>query len=98
QLHRTYSAKGLKIVAIQSPGISEEENDWNNVKSVVKSWNLPYAVAFDAQSQFFKNVIGGTTYPTIFVQDPKGIVRFVQTGHTPAKAMELEAFLKKSLK
>ena len=96
-LQKTYGPKGLKIVAIQSPGQAPTENDWKTVQDKVREWQLTYPVAFDEQGQLFKTKYNGTNYPTLLLIDPNGMIRFVQTGHTAEKAAQLESVIKAGL-
>lgn len=95
-LYDKYRARGLKMVGFHSPGIvtdtANDENNWNKVKIQVKNWGLTYPVAFDKDRAFFdKNQF--RFYPTVLVLDKKGAVRFQQTGYSPDKARELDAFV-----
>lgn len=95
-LYRKYRARGLKMVGFHSPGIigdtKDDENKWDKVKVEVKKWGLTYPIAFDKDRAFFdKNEF--RFYPTVLVLDRKGIVRFQQTGYSPEKAKDLDAFV-----
>ena len=84
------------MVGFHSPGIigdlTDDENKWEKVKVEVKKWGLNYPIAFDQNRAFFdKNEF--RFYPTVVVLDGKGIVRFQQTGYSPEKAAELDAFV-----
>ena len=100
-LHNKYGKRGLKMVGFQSPGDfsnpGNAENDWRKVKLKIKDWGLTYPIAFDKDRAFFdKNEL--KFYPTVVVLDKKGIVRFQQTGYTPAKVKALDAFVGQMLK
>ena len=100
-LYRKYRARGLKMIGFHSPGVIEDsgnpENIWSDVKTTVKQWKLTYPIAFDKDRAFFdKNEF--RFYPTVLVLDGKGIVRFQQTGYTPEKAKDLDAFVGQMLK
>lgn len=103
KLYKEYSPRGVALVAIQSPGAPDApgqpnpENNWGTVKQKIKEWGLTYPIAFDEGGQFFKQQIGGETYPTILILDKSGIVRYVNTGFTVAKEAELLAALEKVL-
>ena len=95
-LYEKYRGRGLKMVGFHSPGIigdlTDDENKWEKVKVEVKKWGLNYPIAFDQNRAFFdKNEF--RFYPTVVVLDGKGIVSFQQTGYSPAKAAELDAFV-----
>jgi thiol-disulfide isomerase/thioredoxin len=96
-LYMQNADRGLKIVAIQAPGTSELEKDWNNVKKTVKEWQLTYPIGFDKDSTFFRTKLNGNTYPTIMVLDKNGVVRYHSTGHTQETALELESFIAQAL-
>ncbi len=92
-LYEKFGTKGLKIIGIQSPGDDAQENDWDNVASVVKSqFGLDYPIAFDEKSQLFKGVYEGKVYPSVFILNRAGIVVFAQTGFDkPREAKFLNA-------
>ena len=100
-LYQKYRKQGLKMIGFHSPGIigdlTDDENKWDKVRIQVKKWGLTYPIAFDEDRVFFdKNQF--RFYPTVLVLDEKGIVRFQQTGYSPEKAKELDAFVGQSLK
>jgi thiol-disulfide isomerase/thioredoxin len=97
QLQKTYAPKGLKIVAIQAPGMAPTENDWQTVQDKLREWKVTYPVAFDEKAQVFQSKYNGTKYPTMLLLDPHGVVRFVQTGYTAEKAAQLESTIKMGL-
>ncbi len=100
-LYKRYGKQGLKMVGFQSPGVTtravNDENDWAKVKAKIKDWGLEYPIAFDKDRALFdKNEF--LFYPTVLVLDGQGIVRFQQTGYSPAKARQLEAVVSGMLK
>jgi thiol-disulfide isomerase/thioredoxin len=96
-LQKTYGPKGLKIVAIQSPGVAPTENNWKTVQDKLREWQVTYPVAFDEQAQLFKTQYNGTNYPTLLLLDPNGVIRHIQSGHTEEKAAQLESMIKLGL-
>lgn len=97
-LHETFGAKGLKMIGIQSPGDDAQENDWDNVASVVKTqFGLDYPIAFDEKSQLFKGVYEGKVYPSVFILNRAGIVVFAQTGFDDKREAKFLAALQKEM-
>jgi thiol-disulfide isomerase/thioredoxin len=100
-LYEKYSKKGLKMVAIHSPGApgpENPENDWIQVQQKIKEWGLKYPIAFDEGGNFFKQTYGGDTYPAMLIIDRTGKVEHIQNGHTAEREVELVAALQKALK
>lgn len=100
-LKEKYGPRGLNIVSFHSPGVADDpenpENDWTKVQAKMRDLGIKYPVAFDKGGTFFKESIGGTTYPTIFVLDRQGIVRYADTGYTMENDMgraKVQAMLK----
>lgn len=100
-LYKRYQPRGLKMVAIQSPGdykdILNDETQWPKVQAFVKAGGLTYPVVMDKDSQYFQKMLGGTTYPTTMIADPSGKVVHAQTGHDTQKAIALAVELEKLL-
>lgn len=83
QLYKQYKPKGLKMVAIHTPGAptpDNPENNWDTVKQTIKDWKISYPVAYDQDGKLFKEVYGGERYPTAMLLDREGKVQFVETG------------------
>lgn len=101
KLNEKYKSRGFQIVSFQSPGMADDpgnpENDWTKVQGKMQELGIKYPVAFDKGGTFFKTQLGGTTYPTLFVLDKQGIVRYANTGYTtlnePGRA-KIKAMLK----
>lgn len=96
-LQKTYGSKGLKIVAIQAPGVAETENNWKTVQDKLREWQVTYPVAFDEKAQLFQTKYNGTNYPTLFLLDRNGVIRYAHAGHTEEKAAQLEAAINMGL-
>lgn len=92
----------FRMVGIQSPGLVNDarntENNWKIVRQTIRNWKLPYPVAFDQGGRYFQGTLHGDTYPTVFVLDRRGVVRFVQTGWTQDKAREMEEAVASALR
>ena len=75
-LYKRYQPRGLKMVAIQSPGdykdILNEETQWPKVQEFIKAGGLTYPVGMDKDSKYFQQTIKGTYYPTTMIADPSG--------------------------
>ena len=104
KLFTTYSPRGVKFIAIHSPGAPDSpaqpnpENNWGEVQQFAKEHGIKYPVAFDEGGVLFKQQYGGATYPTMMIVDKSGKVAFIQTGHTPDKEVAVRAALEKELK
>ena len=107
-LQKRYGPRGLKIVAIQSPGqysdATNPENDWAKVQTWLKENKVTYPVAFDQGSKYFqgtllKQILKGDTkkvlYPTMWLLDPTGKITWAQTGHDTGKAISLAVELER---
>lgn len=100
-LYQRYQPRGLKMVAIQSPGdykdILNEETQWPSVQAFLKAGGLTYPVGMDKDSQYFQKTLKGTYYPTTMIADATGKVVHAQTGHDTQKAITLAVELEKLL-
>lgn len=100
-LYERYAPRGLKMVAIHSPGAFDDpgnpENDWNTVQSWLKERGVKYPVGFDARSAWFQGRIKGDRYPTLLLFDQKGKVALAHTGFDAAKATSFAIALEKRL-
>ena len=93
-----YGSRGFKVVAIHSPGRDPVENNWAGVKTELqKTWKVSYPVAFDQNRQLFKGAYQGKTYPSVFVLDRQGVVRYANTGYDAERAKQLEDAIKEEL-
>jgi len=98
-------ARGLKMVAIHSPGAPDSavngpnpENNWNTVQQAVKGFGITYPVAFDVGGKIFKTTYGGDTYPAMMILDKAGKVQHISTGHTPLVEVQFAAALEEAMK
>ncbi len=107
-LHERYGPRGLKTVAIQSPGdfrdMENPETKWSDVKSWLGQKKIEYPVAFDEGSKYFqgtvkKQVLKGDSskllYPTMILTDKTGKIDFAQTGFDITKAIALAVEMEK---
>lgn len=107
-LHERYGPRGLKTVAIQSPGDFKDaqnpETKWPDVQSWLGQKKIKYPVAFDAGSKYFqgtlkKQILEGDNskllYPTMMLTDKTGVIDFAQTGHDTGKAITLAVEMEK---
>jgi len=93
-------ARGLKMVAIHSPGMagaSNPENNWTTVQQAVKQFGITYPVAYDVGGQLFKKTYQGDTYPALLILDKTGKVQYVFSGHTPMIEVQFAAALEDML-
>ncbi len=100
-LYLRYQPRGLKMVAIQSPGdfkdITNVETQWPAVQAFAKAGGLTYPIAMDKDSKYFQQTIKGTYYPTTMIADAAGTIVHAQTGHDTQKAITLAVELEKQL-
>lgn len=100
-LYKKYQPKGLKMVAIQTPGSpspENPENNWTTVRQTVKAWGITYPVAFDEGGKLFQKVYGGDRYPVAMLLDREGKVQHVETGmDSEEQKQELVANIEKML-
>jgi thiol-disulfide isomerase/thioredoxin len=76
--HRTYSPRGLVVVAVHTPETAYER-DVENVRRYVRDHTIPYAVAIDGDSTTWEGY-GNTAWPAWYLIDKHGIVRYVHVG------------------
>jgi thiol-disulfide isomerase/thioredoxin len=101
QLFKQYTPRGVKFVAIHSPGApgaENPENDWDKVQQRIKEWGLQYPIAFDENGKLFKSTYGGDTYPAMLILNRAGKVAYINNGYTSEKEAELRQALDKTLK
>lgn len=104
-LYKHYGPKGVKFVALQSPGdfndAGNPENKWPDVLKWLKEKGVQYPVGFDRGSKYFQGTFPGDKenklYPTMFVLDRDSKIRFIQTGFDAEKAIKLVAGIEKQL-
>jgi peroxiredoxin len=102
-LQKRYGARGLNIVAIQSPGdfknAENPENSWKNVQAWIKENGINYPVAMDEQSKYFQGTIkekifkgdeSQLLYPTTVLMDKTGKVIEAHTGYQPTQGESVE--------
>jgi thiol-disulfide isomerase/thioredoxin len=98
EMVKRYGPRGLKFVAIQSPGdfkdLSNPENSWGNVQTWMKKFGINYPVAFDEKSNYFQGTLkkqllnndaNQLLYPTILMLDKTGHISMAHTGFQPTK-------------
>jgi thiol-disulfide isomerase/thioredoxin len=101
RLFKQYSPRGVKFVAIHSPGApgpDNPENNWNAVQQTIKQWGLQYPIAYDENGKLFKSTYGGDTYPAMLVLNRAGEVVYINNGYTPEKEVELRRVIDSELK
>jgi len=97
-LYQKYAPLGLKMVAIQSPGVAPTESDWTHVQSIVKGWNWQHPYAFDAGGRYYRTQLGGKSYPSIYLIGKNGTVVYHHTGEDLEKTKKLVAAIEEALK
>ncbi len=110
KMDQKLAPRGLKIVAFQSPAspappdapaadiaMSKTEHSWPDVQTTLKQWGTTYPVAFDEGATVFKSSYQGTTFPTFFVLNRKGVITNVIFGdrQLPQLQAAIEAQLAK---
>ena len=100
-LYKRYQPRGLKMVAIQSPGdykdVLNEETQWPRVQDFLNAGGLTYPVGMDKDSKYFQQTIKGDYYPTTMIANSAGKIVHAQTGHDTQKAITLAVELEKLL-
>lgn len=101
-IYERYKPRGLQIVAIQSPGRIDDnenpENNWDAVQTWIKQHGLKYPVGFDAKSAWFQGKVpGDKLYPTLLLTNKEGKVEYSQTGYDLEKAIFLTIAIEKAL-
>ena len=76
--HERYSEKGLTIVGVHSPEFDEERNA-DNVRKQVASLGIRFPVVTDNDYQTWR-AYGVQAWPTIFLLDKTGSVRWTHVG------------------
>lgn len=92
-----YKTDGLRVVGVHcSAEKGTIEYDWPKLRTSMKNYGIHYPVAFDEKRRIF-NLFKAQKFPTFFVIDRQGIIRYAHEGMTPELARELEAALKQVL-
>ncbi len=76
--HDKYSGQGLVVIGVHSPEFSYE-HDLENVRRAIRDLNVPYAVALDNDFEIW-NDYRVFAWPTMFILDKQGRVRFKHVG------------------
>lgn len=88
---------GLRVVGVHcSAEKGTIEYDWPKLKTSLTSYGIKYPVAFDEKRSVF-NLFKAQKFPTFFVIDRQGVIRYAHEGMTIPLAMELEAAIKQVL-
>ena len=98
-LYKRYQPRGLKMVAVQTPGDYKDKTNaetmWPSVQAWIKAAKLTYPIAMDKDSQYFQQTIKGTYYPTTIIADANGKIVHAQTGHDIQKTITLAVEIEK---
>jgi thiol-disulfide isomerase/thioredoxin len=73
-----YYSQGVVVIGVHSPELSFEY-DLNNVKNAIHDLKIPYAVAIDNDFKNW-NAFHVWAWPTIFILDKQGAIRFTHIG------------------
>ena len=99
-----YKPNGLKVVTFHSPAKHADPNDpelkWDEVQGAMRELGIKYPVAFDTDAKLFRDKYNGTSFPSVFILDRQGIVRYAHAGsptHTPQIEAEFFTALHKQL-
>lgn len=92
--HEEYADQGLVVIGNHYPEFAYEK-DLDNLKEAVKRLDVPYPVAQDNDGKTW-NAYGNRYWPTAYLIDKRGHIRFVQIGEgeyerTEAAILELLA-------
>jgi thiol-disulfide isomerase/thioredoxin len=77
-LHQKYQDKGLTVIGVHTPEL-DQERQWPNVLSQVKELGIAYPVVTDNDYATW-NAYGVEGWPTVFILDKEGRVRFRHSG------------------
>ncbi|HEY0324332.1 MAG TPA: thioredoxin-like domain-containing protein [Pyrinomonadaceae bacterium] len=91
--NETYSERGLVIIGVHSPEF-EREKQFENVRREVKSLGIRYPVVTDNDYESW-NAYNVQAWPTVFVLDKQGRIRWVHIGE--GMYDETESVIKKLL-
>jgi peroxiredoxin len=92
-----FKPQGLQVVGVHcSAEKGTIEYDWNGVKKAMQTYGIKYPVAFDEKRAVF-DLFKAQKFPSFFVIDRQGIIRYAHEGMTPALQQELEAAIKQVL-
>ncbi len=97
-LAEEHGTKGFEIVGVHCSGEGNNiEHDWEAIKTKwMPEHGVTYPVAFDEKRTVFTK-FHAEKYPTLFLIDRQGIIRYAHEGMTPALEKELKAALKQVL-
>jgi len=78
QWHKKYSDQGLVVIGVHSPEFFYERNI-ENVRHYLKEHDIPFAVSIDNDFSTW-NKYGNRYWPTIYLVDKHGTIRYVRVG------------------
>ena len=76
--HEKYASQGLAVVGVHAPEFSHERQT-DNVERYVRQSKIPYPVVIDNDFTVWKRY-GTQAWPTMYLVDKRGMVRYVQVG------------------
>lgn len=76
--HEKYRTEGLTVIGVHTPEL-DQEREWPNVTQAVKQLGISYPVVSDNAFETW-NAYGVAAWPTVFILDKKGRIRFRHTG------------------
>ncbi len=85
---KSFQKKGVEIIGIHTPE-TEEEKDIENVKKFLKKQKITYPILFDGKSENWK-AWQQQWWPTVWLVDKKGIVRYRWQGELAWKGADGE--------
>lgn len=92
-----YKAEGLQVIGVHSSATPNTiEYDWPGLKKWIKDRGIKYPVAFDENRTVFEK-FKAKKYPTFFIIDRQGVIRYAHEGMTIPLKTELQAALKQVL-
>ncbi len=77
ELHEKYSEKGLVVVGVALDSGSEQD-----VRAFVENQKMTYRICVPKNQEEVKQRYRVKAYPTMYIVDKKGIVRYVEEGYS----------------
>lgn len=93
--HEKYSRRGLTLIGVHTPE-TERERDIEALRANVKERELPYPIVFDKDGQTWKTW-GNRWWPSTYLIDKKGVVRFRWDGELNWKKTKGESMMRRKI-
>lgn len=90
KMHRDYSSKGLKIIAV------DPYDDAEKLSAFFKKHDVTYTAVLDNKKTNKAYAVGG--YPTVYILDRHGTIIYTQIGYGENTEKEMRKFIRKELR